>query len=181
MWPNWDKELFKWINQHHSELLDPVMIILSDKYVWFPFYLFLIIQLFRKYKPSFYRSLIYLISVIIVADQVSSSILKPLTKRLRPCHVEEFQSWIYLANGCGGQFGFCSSHAANSFGLAFAYYFVTKNKTLFWLMLVWATLVSYSRIYLGAHYPLDVLVGAFIGIISAKVLTIIFQPKNHTY
>ena len=181
MWPIWDKELFKWVNQHHSELLDPVMIILSNKYVWIPFYVFLIVTIYKEYKFHFYWFLSYLIACIVLADQFSSSLLKPLFKRLRPCHVDEFQSWIYLADGCGGQFGFCSSHAANSFGLTFAYFLISKNKTLFWIMFGWATAVSYSRIYLGVHYPLDVLTGALVGLGSALILQFIFRLKNRKY
>ena len=170
MWPNWDTELFKWINQHYSDLLDPIMIAFSNKYVWIPFYLLLIGYLIRKYKQKAWRGILYLIASVALSDQISSSILKPLFKRLRPCHVEEFQSWIHLADGCGGQFGFCSSHAANSFALAIGFYMITKNKSWLNFMIGWASIIAYSRIYLGAHYPIDVIVGAGLGVAVAVIL-----------
>ncbi len=169
MWPNWDIELFKWINQQHSDFLDPIMIFFSNKYVWIPFYLLLVSFLIKKFKKNSWKGIVYLIASVAISDQICSSILKPWTQRLRPCHEPNFQSWIYLAEGCGGQFGFCSSHAANSFALAIGFYVLTKNKSWLNAMIVWATIISYSRIYLGAHYPIDVLVGAGIGV-SVAVL-----------
>ena len=104
---------------------------------------------------------------MVFADQFSSSLLKPLFKRLRPCHVDEFQSWIHLPAGCGGLYGFCSSHAANSFAIAVGFYLLTRNKAAGAVLIFWASVISYSRIYLGAHYPLDVIVGALVGGIGA--------------
>jgi undecaprenyl-diphosphatase len=72
-----------------------------------------------------------------------------------------------LPAGCGGQFGFCSSHAANSFAIAVGFYLLTKNKLAGTALILWASIISYSRIYLGAHYPLDVIVGALVGGIGA--------------
>ncbi len=170
MWPNWDTELFKWINQHHSDLLDPVMVFLSNKYVWIPFYLLLIGHLIKKFKKNAWKGILYLLASIAISDQICSSILKPWTQRLRPCHESAFQTWIHLADGCGGQFGFCSSHAANSFALAIGFYVLTKNKPWLYAMISWAALISYSRVYLGAHYPIDVLVGAGIGTAVAVII-----------
>jgi undecaprenyl-diphosphatase len=143
------------------------MEIISGKLTWIPLYVTLIYFLSKQYKKENWKSVLYLVSSVVFADQFSSSLLKPFFKRLRPCHVDEFQSWIHLPAGCGGQFGFCSSHAANSFAIAVGFYLLTKNKSAGLALVLWASIVSYSRIYLGAHYPLDVIVGAFVGGIGA--------------
>jgi len=132
--------------------------------------LFLIYLLYKEYKLRVWKTILYLISTVIFADQVSSSILKPLFKRLRPCHLEVFQSWIHLPDGCGGLYGFCSSHSANAFAVAIGFYFLSKNRPMGAILIVWATLIAYSRIYLRAHYPVDVIMGAIIGGIGAFTL-----------
>ena len=167
MFPSWDADLFRFINQAHQPWLDGPMEIISGKLTWIPLYGLLIYVLYKQYKLEFWKSVLYLISTVVFADQFSSSLLKPLFKRLRPCHVETFQSWIHLPAGCGGQFGFCSSHAANSFAIAVGFYLLTKHKKAGIALVFWASIISYSRIYLGAHYPLDVFVGALVGTVGA--------------
>ena len=163
MFPSWDAHLFRLINQAHQPWLDGPMEIISGKLTWMPLYLLLIYFLYQRFKLACWKPVLYLLASVAVADQFSSSLLKPLFKRLRPCHVDEFQSWIHLPAGCGGQFGFCSSHAANSFAIAVGFYLLTKNKSAGFALVLWASIISYSRIYLGAHYPLDVIVGALVG------------------
>jgi len=170
MFPTWDSDLFQLINQAHKPWLDQPMVLISGKLTWVPLYAFLIYLLYKKDKGDVWKSILFVISTVIFADQISSSILKPLFKRLRPCQVEEFQSWIHLPDGCGGLYGFCSSHSANAFAVAIGFYMVTKNKFMGALLITWALMISYSRIYLGAHYPLDVLTGAVIGGIGALIL-----------
>ena len=170
MFPTWDSDLLQLINQAHTPWLDQPMVIISGKLTWIPLYAFLIYLLYKEYKLMVWKTILYLISTVILADQVSSSILKPLFKRLRPCHVDAFQSWIHLPDGCGGLYGFCSSHSANAFAVAIGFFLITKNKPIGSLLLVWATLIAYSRIYLGAHYPLDVIMGAIVGGVGAWAL-----------
>lgn len=170
MFPAWDQQLFQVINEWRGDSADLIMKFLSNKYVWIPLYAFLIWKLFQHNRKSIKAAVFYLVLTIVWADQISSSILKPLVKRLRPSHVPEFQSWIHLPNGPGGLYGFCSSHAANAFAVAVGFYLLTRNRPIGIALLIWASLISYSRIYLGVHYPLDVIVGACIGTIGAIIL-----------
>jgi undecaprenyl-diphosphatase len=170
MFPTLDTDLFRLINEAHQPYLDGPMEIISGKLTWIPLYGLLIYFLYKRYKSACWKAIVYLLSSVVFADQFSSSLLKPLFKRLRPCHVAEFQSWIHLPAGCGGMYGFCSSHAANSFAIAVGYYLLTKNRSAGVALILWASLISYSRIYLGAHYPLDAIVGGLVGGIGAWLL-----------
>jgi undecaprenyl-diphosphatase len=177
MFPGWDESVFKLINEAHSDALDSMMIFISNKYAWIPLYAVLIWKIYQANQKAIKAALVYITLAILWADQISSSLLKPLVKRLRPSHVEAFQSWIHTPNGAGGLYGFCSSHAANSFAIAVCFYLLTKNKAISILLLIWAGMVSYSRVYLGVHYPLDVITGAFVGLTGAIVLKKLLYDK----
>lgn len=164
---HWDEQLFLFLNQIHASWLDPVMLLITGKYIWIPFYIFLLFLLIKQFKKDSIWYILGLILVILLADQFTSGFMKPFFERLRPCHDPRWKDLILNYSGCGGLYGFASSHAANTFGLAAYFQKVGAKKipSFSWLFL-WAALVSYTRIYLGVHYPGDVLVGALVGILS---------------
>ena len=122
-----------------------------------------------------------IILAVALADSITSRLFKPFFARLRPCHDTQLVRLLHLPDGCGGQFGFLSSHAANSVALAVFLSLVLPTKrfrVLKWLVLLWAALLSYSRIYLGAHYPADVLGGAAVGALLGWAAATLFKRLN---
>lgn len=164
-----DRWLLVAANASATPGLDRFMIFFSDRLTWFPAYLVMVIALAYYFGRRTLLLLPLLGLSVALADGISSRFFKPYFARLRPCHDPQLSETLNLANGCGGQFGFISSHAANAFALAVFLCLVLPRR--FWpvkvLVLVWAALVSYSRIYLAAHYPSDVLAGATLGSLLA--------------
>lgn len=115
-----------------------------------------------------------------MSDKISVHLFKEVFMRLRPCHNETIASLIHLVGSCGGKYGFVSSHAANTFALAtFAGLFLKKHyPTLLKWGLIWSAVVSYSRIYLGVHYPGDILAGALLGVLVALFLFLVVKILN---
>ena len=177
-----DTDLFLWLNGHYAPWLDPIMIWVTERNNWFPFYALLIGWLIYRYRKQAAGYLITMVAAVAIGDQTTSSLLKPLTHRLRPCHVVTLQKLIHPVMECGGLYGFASSHAATTFALATSLWLLL-GKQHPWLKwgFVWAAIVSYSRIYVAAHYPLDVLTGVGIGVLSAKLCVLVFhwwQDRN---
>lgn len=167
--PQWDTDLFLFLNGIHSESWDKLMWAFSHKWVWVPLYLVLLVEMIKKVGKKNWPWLIIGLSLcIFLSDFVSSGIIKECVERLRPSREPALNGLVHLVNGYrGGSYGFVSSHAANSFAFAIFASSLIKNKILTPVLIVWALIVSYSRIYLGVHYPLDVFCGAIVGVGAA--------------
>lgn len=166
-----DKELLRFLNGYHTPWLDPVMLFLTETLAWLPLYLFLLYLVIKEYKKESWIILLGIALTILLADQITASIMKPYFARLRPSREPTLQGLIHLVQGyTGGQFGFASSHAANTFGTATFFFLVFGNtkRWMIWLF-VWAAFMTYTRIYLGVHYPGDVIIGGAVGMICGWI------------
>src|ERR1041385_3466513 len=167
-----DKKLFLFLNSLHLQWLDPVMFYASGTFFWLPFYALLIFLIIKKYKQKDWVVLLGVTITIVLANEITSTLMKPFFARLRPSHEPSLAGMVHLVKDYfgeglyhGGLYGFASSHAANTFGTALFVWLVLKPfyKRIGWIF-VWATLMTYTRIYLGVHYPGDILVGAIVGL-----------------
>jgi undecaprenyl-diphosphatase len=177
-----DKQLLLFLNGCHSPFWDSVMWIISNKYTWLPLYVCLIAYFFYRYKSKGWVIILTCIVLIALSDQLSSGLMKPLVHRLRPTHDPSIQNLVHIVRGYkGGTFGFASSHAANVFALATFIYLFFRNKAIGLGLFLWAAIVAYSRIYLGVHFPGDVLAGACIGLFSAFLVYLLLLKADKYY
>jgi len=164
----WDSTLFLFLNGIHAPLFDGIMWAISNKYTWLPLYFSVIFMVIKYWKKESGWIILALIMCIVIADQVSSGLIKQWVERPRPSHAVDLSGLVHLVNGyTGGRFGFVSSHAANSVGFALLSSLLFRHKTYTISIFGWAVLTAYSRIYLGVHYPLDILGGTVVGLGAA--------------
>ncbi len=159
-----DQHIFIFFNGFHNEFFDVLMYWITYKYTWFPFYLVLILVVVRRYGWQGALMMLAVLIAVGLADQATSGFMKPYFGRLRPCYNPDLTGLVHVVAGCGGRFGFASAHAATTFALATSLYLMMRGWTHnFVYLYIWSFIVSYSRIYVGVHYPADLLVGAAIG------------------
>lgn len=183
---NLDERLFFTINGHHNEAMDAFMYMVSGKEIWFPLYAVLIgltIWQLRKYSIIF---ILAAFAAVGASDFLTSGVMKPAFERYRPSRDPDVAARVHIVKDYrGGKYGFASSHASNTFAIA-AFFFLLWRKRSYWvvLLLFWAFIVSISRVYLGVHYPGDIVVGGLIGMVLGYLfykLSVLIMKKRFPY
>lgn len=165
-------------NEMHNSFADTFMYVFSSKLIWVPMYASIIYLLLKNFN---WRITIYCIIAAILtiafADQMCAHVIRPMVCRLRPANLNNpLHKFIHIVYGYrGGKYSFPSCHSANSFAFAFYVFLVFKKRWLTIFVMTWATINSYSRIYLGVHYVGDIIAGAIIGTIGAYLIYYLLQ------
>ena len=173
----WDRELLVLLNSYHADWLDPIMYIITQTWFWIPFYIFLLYLIIRNYKKDSWLIIVVLVVLLIMADQITSTFMKPYFGRFRPSQEPSLHDILHIVNDYrGGLYGFASGHAANTFAAAtFSWLLFRKKYAWTSLFFLWAAIMTYTRIYLGLHYPGDILVGGFIGALLGWLCFVFFS------
>ena len=176
-----DKWLFQKVNgQWTNSLFDSVFPFLRQSNIWMPLYLFLFVFVALNFKKNSWWWILFFMCTVALTDMIGTRLFKHLFERLRPCSDPEFASSVrMIINDCAGGYSFISNHAANHFGLATFLYFTLRHyfPKWIWIAYLWAAAVSYSQVYVGVHYPFDVICGALVGIIFGLFTAMFFNKK----
>lgn len=181
---SFDRELFFWINQGLAHpWLDIWLPYTRNMFFWSPLYLFLVVFLVLNFGKKGWIILGVVLLTFACTDLVSSSLIKPWVGRLRPCNDEEIREWVRLLVNCGGGKSFTSSHATNHFGLGVLVGLALKPyfRWAIWLFVLWAGTISLAQVYVGVHYPLDVMAGGILGSLIAWIMWQLFHKKWEVY
>lgn len=167
-----DSDILLWINGHYAEWADTLMWGVSRSRTWWLLYVLLLGLIIWRYRS--WKAVLLIIAGFAVAvglsDFICSGVLKPLVCRYRPTH-EPALDPVHLVNGyIGGRYGFCSSHAANTMACATLFCLLFRHKIATALLMLWVALNCYSRMYLGVHYPTDIIAGLAIGALMAVLV-----------
>lgn len=174
-----DREITLFFNGSHSLLVDNVIYIATSTWAWV---LIGALMLWVVYKDTGTKNLlsviVFLALCITVSDQFCSSLVKPLFHRLRPANDSLYMYMVDVVNNYrGGRYSFFSAHASNTFTVAVFFGRLFKFKPLKWLLVSWALLNCYTRIYLGVHYFGDILIGIGFGLLWGNLMYWIYYKK----
>lgn len=177
-----DETILLWINHHYNDYWDAYMPMLTYRFAWIPMYVALAYAVVRT--MGWKRGMVFVLAIAVttlLADQVSSHVIRPWVQRLRPSNLDNpLSAVIHIVDGYRGYpYGMPSSHAANTVGLLTMLAFKFRNRILLSVVTVWMLMQVYSRMYLGVHYPTDILVGAMVGFVSATVVFCVYKRLTH--
>jgi undecaprenyl-diphosphatase len=180
----WDKWLFIQLNSKHTNsFFDFILPYFRDSVFWAPLYIFILVFMAVNFgKKGLWWSLGFICTVAL-ADMIGARIFKEGFERLRPCSDPYFyQNVRLLLKGCSGSYSFTSNHAANHFGIA-TFMIVTLRSSIgagMYALYIWAAFIAYAQIYVGVHYPLDILGGAGLGTLAGLLTATIFNKRTGT-
>ncbi len=176
-----DKELFLYLNSFHTSFWDTIMLMITRKETWVPLYLIIVYFFIKNYRSKSVLVILFLALTVVASDQISV-LIKESVQRLRPVYEPSIEHLVHNVFRKGGLHGFVSSHAANMFAIFGFTSLIFKNRSYLFLMLFWAVVISYSRIYAGVHYPLDILGGAILGwLIAYAMYKLMMFIENHFF
>jgi membrane-associated phospholipid phosphatase len=172
-----DKIFFLLINHDSSyHYLDTIMLVARNPLTWIPLYLFMIWYFLKKSGSRAWQIILFSVVNLAVTDSVST-LFKNIFERARPCYDAEISGLVRHLIDCGGEYSFPSSHAANHFGLAtFWFWCILKitGKKWNWLW-IWASLICYAQIYVGKHFPSDIVAGALLGMLIGTAMSKMYE------
>ncbi len=178
-----DRHILQQINSWHTPFLDVLMYWMTQVWFWLPMVAIVLLILWRHYGKKQMALILAFFALSVVMTDQSARFIKNKVQRYRPSHNLELQDEVHLHQNKdgsvyrGGQYGFVSSHAANSFGLVvlLMYFFAPIGKKYIWLFPLWAVVFCYTRMYLAVHYPLDILCGAALGIVCGLLALFLYK------
>ncbi len=163
----WDQRLFIKINSDWANpFFDSIMPFVRNSVNWAPLYLFLLVFVLLNFKTKGLWWAVFFLATVALCDMTGTYVFKHGFERLRPCSDPDFYMQVrLLLNRCGGGYSFVSNHAANHFGMALFFFITFRHQFRMWawIALCWAALIAYAQVYVGFHYPLDVIGGALLG------------------
>ncbi len=175
-----DQQFFIAINSGmQNSFLDMVCPIIRNQKTWYLLYALIIFFLYKKFKINSLWILLSAVVLVLISDQLSANLIKNLVQRIRPCNNPSMQSQIHLLVNCGKGYSFVSAHATNHFAIAvfMMLFFKEYKKWLFPIALLWASAIAFSQVYVGVHYPFDVIAGALLGTTLGYFAQQIIQQK----
>lgn len=177
-YPEWNFDWFILINSTWSNsVFDFLLPLLRHKLTWIPLYLFIAGFLLKNHRTDGLWAILFCLASFGISNTLSAEVLKPVFKQERPCNDPNFNEQVQLRVKCGGGKSFPSAHATNHFALSF-YLIIILARKYKWViapLIFWAALVSYAQVYVGVHYPVDVMAGALLGVLIGVLVGSVFN------